>query len=581
MSFHWSLAPDRTEAARVLAAQANISPLLARCLLNRQVQEADAVARFLQPRLRHLSDPFLLPNMRVAVDRLFEARARQESLVIFGDYDVDGITSTALLFQVFQALGWRVKYYLPHRVDDGYGLSREGVERCLERCPATLLLAVDCGSTAVETIARLQQNGIDVVVLDHHQVASPPPPARALVNPRAGTGNEAPHAGNGCELEAKDLCSVGLAFKLAHALTKRGRELGLAEAFQLDLRQFLELVALGTIADLVPLTSENRLFATRGLERLNTTPHLGLQALKGVAQVLAPIHVPAVAFQLAPRLNAAGRLEDAAAALELLLTRDRAEADRLAQNLEGRNRERQAIERAMAEEVIRTVRAKFNPTTDFVIVEGKMPWHIGVVGIVASRVLRAFHRPTIIAGGDGESWRGSGRSIEGFDLAAALRDCSDLLLRHGGHALAAGVSLQAANLDALRVRLNALASQRLTAEQLRPTLRLDARVSLAELTVEQVAEFAGLEPIGHGNPPVQFAAHNLHCLQPPRRMGRDQRHLKMWLTDGAATLEAVGWGMGNSAVPAEPFDMAFLPRLNHYDGRDSVQLEVLDWRYSD
>ena len=362
--------------------------------------------------------------MAAAVERLFLARRKDEPLVIFGDYDVDGVTSTALLTEILTALGWRVNHYLPHRLDEGYGLSQDGVENCLRRFPIKLLLAVDCGSTAVPSVEWLRQRGVDVIVLDHHQVSNPPPLATALVNPRSGTGT------------FTELCSVGLAFKLAHALVKRGRETGLAGAQDFDLRPLLDLVALGTVADLVPLTGENRILVTTGLQRLQGTPRPGLIALKAVAEVKGPIGVYEVGFQLGPRLNAAGRLETAVEALNLLLAQNLTEAEPLARDLDARNRERQQIERSIAEEAIGAVRAKFDAQTDYVIVEGQLLWHVGVVGIVASRVLREFHRPTIIMGGEGEEWRGSGRSIEGFDLAAALRECQDLLVRHGGHAMA-------------------------------------------------------------------------------------------------------------------------------------------------
>ncbi len=557
--------------------------MLAQCLLNRGLSEPAAIAAFLQPRLKHLADPFRLPNMAAAVERLLQARARGEALVIFGDYDVDGVTSTALLLEVLRPLGWNVNYHLPHRMDEGYGLSADGVEHCLAKCPATLLLAVDCGSTAVATIASLRQRGVDVIVLDHHQVSSPAPEATALVNPQLGLAHASCSPGNplnpgDSSPPFTELCSAGLAFKLAHALIKRGREIGLPGAAEFDLRPLLDLVALGTIADLVPLTGENRILVSAGLERLNTTKRPGLAALKDVAQSPALLGTYEVGFQLAPRLNAAGRLETAEDALRLLLARDLAEALPIARNLDACNRERQKIERRIAEEVTAAVRAKFNPQTDFVIVEGQLPWHIGVVGIVASRVLQQFYRPTIILGGDGEAFRGSGRSITGFDLAAALRECGDLLIRAGGHAMAAGLSLSCANLGPLRTRLNELARRALKPDDLQPPLRLDAEVTLNELTLECLAAFAQLTPTGQGNPPVRLLARNVTLQRPPQRMGADKQHLKLWVTDGTAAQEAVWWNAANEPQPPLRFDLAFVPQINDYNGRRSVQLKVLDWR---
>jgi single-stranded-DNA-specific exonuclease len=507
--------------------------------------------------------------MGAAVERLLQARERNEPLVIFGDYDVDGVTSTALLLDVLRPLGWNVQYYLPNRMDEGYGLSQDGVENCLAKFPVTLLFAVDCGSNAVASIASLRQRSIDVIVLDHHQVCSPAPDATALVNPQLGLPPTPPFV---------ELCSAGLAFKLAHALVKRGRDMGLPGAAEFDLRPLLDLVALGTIADIVPLTGENRILVTAGLERLNATQRPGLIALKRVAQSPTSLGTYEVGFQLAPRLNAAGRLETAEGALRLLLARDLAEALPIAQALDAHNRERQKIERGISEEVIASLHARFNPLTDFVIVEGQLPWHIGVVGIVAARVLQQFYRPTIILGGDGAQFRGSGRSIAGFDLAAALRQCDDLLVRHGGHAMAAGVTLQADSLIAFRARLNELARSALKSEELHPPLRLDAEVRLDAMTLEHLGILDRLKPTGQGNPAVQFFARNLTLQRPPQRMGADKQHLKLWITDGATIHEAVWWAAGNEPLPTPRFDLAFAPQVNNYNNRRTVQLKVLDWR---
>ncbi|HOX56563.1 MAG TPA: DHHA1 domain-containing protein [Candidatus Paceibacterota bacterium] len=588
MKFRWSLASPQPRLAAQLADALRIPPLLAQCLLNRGLTEPNAGAAFLQPRLRQLADPFLLPQMGAAVERLLQARLRNEPLVIFGDYDVDGVTSTALLMEVLGALGCQVRYYLPHRMEEGYGLSQEAVDKCLAQSPTSLLLAVDCGSTASSVIAALRQRGVDVIVLDHHQVGSPTPAAVALVNPQlalpspsADTRQTPPI--NPCgSIETcgsfTELCSVGLAFKLAHALLKRARETGLPGASALDLRPLLDLVALGTIADVVPLTGENRILASVGLERLNTTQRPGLAALKKVAQSPARLGTYEVGFQLAPRLNAAGRLETAEEALRLLLARDLAEALPIAQSLDTCNHDRQKIERGIADQVIAAVRTRFNPQTDFAIVEGDPSWHIGVVGIVAARVLQQFYRPTIILGGDGTDLRGSGRSIPGFDLAAALRECAGLLHRQGGHAMAAGLSLPFANLDTFRARFNQIARRTLKPEELQPPLRLDAEIAFAELDLECLAAIDRLRPIGQGNPPVQLLARGLNQQRPPQRMGAEKQHLKLWMTDGHTTHEAVWWGAANEPLPAAPFDLAFAPQINDYNGRRTIQLKVLDWR---
>ena len=575
MKFRWSLAPPQPLLAEPLAAQLKISPLLAQCLLNRGLSEPTAIERFLAPRLKNLADPFLLPNMGAAVERLLLAHERDEPLVIFGDYDVDGVTSTTLLLEVLRKLGWRVDAYLPHRMDEGYGLSRDGVENCLKKFPVKLLLAVDCGSTAVETIAWLRGQRVDVIVLDHHQVSNPPPAAVALVNPQLTSTPEIVNRKSAI-VNFQELCSAGLAFKLAHALLKRGRETGLPGAAEFDLKSLLDLVALGTIADLVPLIGENRILVTAGLERLNTTQRAGIVALKEVAQSPAKLGTHDVGFQIAPRLNASGRLETAEESLHLLLAETLDEALPLAQNLDARNRERQKIERGISDAAGGIVRSKFDAEKDFVIVEGELLWHIGVVGIVASRVLAEFYRPTIILGGDAEQWRGSGRSIAGFDLAAALRECDDLLIKHGGHAMAAGLTIAPDKVDLFRSRLNEIARRTLKPEDLQPPLRLDAEVALSEITLDSLAELEQLKPMGQGNPALQFCARNLTQKKPPLRMGATKQHVKLWVTDGAVTHEAVWWNAG--ALPDGKFDLAFAPSVNEFNGRTTVLLKVLDWR---
>jgi len=571
MKFRWTLAPPQPLLAGQLAASLKISPLLAQCLLNRGHSEPGEIENFLTPRLKNLADPFLLPNMAAAVERLFRAREQSEPLVIFGDYDVDGVTSTALLVEVLRSLGWMVDFYLPNRMDEGYGLSADGVENCLKKFPVKLLLAVDCGSTAVENIAWLRERGVDVIVLDHHQFSNPAPAAVALVNPQLSTFNPQPST------LFTELCSAGLAFKLAHALIKRGRKIGLPGAADFDLRPLLDLVALGTIADLVPLIGENRILVTAGLEKLNTTNRAGILALKQVAQSPEKLGTHDVGFQLAPRLNAAGRLETAEEALHLILAKTLETALPLAQNLDLRNRERQKIEKTIVEEVVGVVRSKFDAQKDFVIVEGQLLWHIGVVGIVASRVLSEFYRPTIIIGGENGEMRGSGRSIAGFDLAAALRECDDLLVRHGGHAMAAGLSIAPEKIDLLREKLNGLAHLRLKPEDLQPPLRLDAEVGLGEINLESLAELEKLKPTGQGNPSVQFCARCVTHGRPLQRMGADKQHVKLWVTDGARTHEAVWWNGGDKSLPVGRFDLAFAPSVNEFNGRRAVQLKVLDW----
>ena len=562
------MATPSTASMEVLRRERGLSELVTTCLVNRGIVTTESTDTFLDPRLRSLSDPMVLPDIRLAIERLFLARERNEPVVIFGDYDVDGVTSTAILTEVFTTLGWRCSQYLPHRRDEGYGLSQAGVENCLARHPTALLLAVDCGSTAVEPIQWLNSRGVDVLVLDHHQLSDPLPPALALVNPL-----RSPEAG------IAPFCSAGLAFKLAHALVKHGREAGLSGFDTYNLKPLLDLVALGTIADLVPLVGENRVLVHAGLERLDATARLGLQALKRVARTRSPMGVYEVGFQLGPRLNAAGRLETAEDALRLLLCDRETEAQSLAEVLDQQNRERQDVEKRIAQEALERVRNRFDPQRDLVIVEGDASWHIGVVGIVASRVLREFHRPTLILGGDGTVWRGSGRSVSGFDLAAALRDCTDLLEKHGGHAMAAGLSIDPAHLETFRQRINDLARQRLRPEHLQPEVRIDAAIPLRALSLPVVGDLRRLEPFGIGNPVVQLAVRGLTHARPPQRL--KELHWKFWVTDGGAPVETVWWGAGDRPIPEGRFDLAVIPEAGEYGGRRFLQLRLIDWKPSD
>jgi single-stranded-DNA-specific exonuclease len=568
LNSRWVTATPPPECTEALRRERGISELVATCLINRGIVTTEAADAFLDPRLRSLSDPMILPDIRLAIDRLFLARERNEPLVIFGDYDVDGVTSTAILTEVLTTLGWQCSQYLPHRRDEGYGLSQAGVENCLARHPTSLLLAVDCGSTAVDPIGWLNSRGVDVLVLDHHQLSDPLPPALALVNPlRSPNAAIAP------------FCSAGLAFKLAHALVKHGRESGLVGFDTYNLKPLLDLVALGTIADLVPLIGENRILVHAGLERLDSTSRVGLQALKRVSRTRSPMGVYEVGFQLGPRLNAAGRLETAEDALRLLLCDRESEAQSLAEVLDLQNRERQEVEKRIAQEAGERVRNRFDPERDLVIVEGDASWHIGVVGIVASRVLREFQRPTLILGGDGTLWRGSGRSISGFDLAGALRDCSDLLEKHGGHAMAAGLSIDPARLEAFRLRINDLARERLRPEHLQPEVRIDASIPLRSLSLPVVADLRRLEPFGMGNPVVQLAVRGLSHARPPQRL--KEQHWKFWVTDGGTPVETVWWAAGDRPVPEGRFDLAVIPEAGDYGGRRFLQLRLIDWKTSD
>ncbi|MGV3532352.1 MAG: single-stranded-DNA-specific exonuclease RecJ, partial [Chthoniobacteraceae bacterium] len=433
---------------------------VAELLCRRGLTCLESVSRHLEPKLKALADPFLLPAMGPAVDRLLLALDRKERIVLYGDYDVDGVTSLALLARVLRAFGAEVECFLPLRMEEGYGLTPDGVSRCLETCRPRLLIAVDCGTSSVAEIARVRATGVDVLVFDHHESKSTLPDCTALVNPKLGS-------------DFTYLCSVGIVFKVAHALLKRRPLAGF------DLKEYLDLVAVGTVADLVPLVGENRILVKRGLAQLAQTKFAGLRALMEVSSIRPPLYPVDVGFKLGPRMNAAGRLGTAQDALELLLTEDPARAATLARSLDAQNRERRAVEDAVLTAAELQLGECFAPDRDAAIIVGAEGWHPGVVGIVASRLMRRHHRPTLVIGFDEDGrGKGSGRSIAGLSLVQALTECGVHLEAYGGHEMAAGLTVHMGRFGEFREAFRNCARRLLTDEQLQPRLHLDAELSL-------------------------------------------------------------------------------------------------------
>jgi single-stranded-DNA-specific exonuclease len=554
----WVIAKPEPALAETLARELHLALPITQVLVNRGYRTVDAASSFLSPQLRQLGDPFELPDMAAAVDRILAAIATKERIVIYGDYDVDGVTSSALLQRVLQAAGATVANFLPQRAEEGYGLSQDGIARCLKEHKPQLLIAVDCGTSSAREIADLQKQGVDTIVLDHHEPPGELPKCVALVNPKRIAGSA-----------LGVLASVGVAFKLAHALLKREKQL----AERIDLREHLDLVAVGTVADIVPLTGENRILVRAGMERLPQTQKIGLRALMDIADVPDKVTTYHVGFRIGPRLNAAGRLADAMAALELLLTTDAARTTELAKLLNEHNAKRQGIESQITEEAIAMARAN---SGDRVLVLAKEGWHVGVIGIVASRVLQAFHRPTVVIGIEEGMGRGSCRSVSGFSIVAALQHCAPLLEKFGGHEMAAGLSVKAGNVDELREMLNEFAARTLKDEDLLPQVRIDAMVKLDDLDADFFEQLERLEPCGTENPIPVFVVEGVHLRGKPRIVGKN--HLRFSVTDGDTTLQAIWWGKGDFEFPEGAFDIAFTPELNEYGGRESVQLKVRDIR---
>ncbi|TAN35686.1 MAG: single-stranded-DNA-specific exonuclease RecJ [Verrucomicrobia bacterium] len=556
----WRLAAADERQTETLAAELKL-PLPAAHLLAARGYTAPLIAeKFLRARLSDLSEPERLPNITVAVERLAYALAAHEKIVIFGDYDADGLTSAALLVRFLRALGAEVAAFIPHRLDDGYGLTAPALAKCIEQHQPQLIITVDCGTCSPDAV---RSTDVPLIVTDHHDPAGEISPALAVVNPKLGD-----------DPILRQLAGVGVAFKLCHALLKHLRK---NNGTTVDLKDFLDLVAIGTVADIVPLTGENRILVRHGLLRLAETKNIGLAALMDVAGLAENPDAWHLGFVLGPRLNAVGRLGNAAKVLELLLTDDTAHAHELAQQLDTANRERQEIERRIVAEAMREIDASFDPARIFGLVVANAGWHPGVVGIVAARLVQRYRRPSIVLAQEADgTCRGSCRSIEEFHLVEHLAQCADLLTRYGGHGLAAGLSLDAKNLPAFQKRFNELAHQTLANVDLRPTLRLDGWLALREANDELHDALERLRPFGqHHSDPV-WAVRGARLMGAPRRMAKDT--LGLTLTGDGVMLRAVGFGMAQREIPDGPLDIAFHLRRQTWQGNTALQLQLLDFR---
>lgn len=554
----WNLLETPVDAAQ-LAAALKVPPIVGTLLWQRGHRTVEAAQQFLEPRLHSLGDPFLLTDLEKAAGRIWQAIERQEKIVIFGDYDVDGITSSTLLWRVLGKLGaTRATTFLPHRMDEGYGLSQEGVERCVEEHAPQLLIAVDCGTTAPDQVDWLNSRGVDVLIIDHHALAERKPAAVALVNPQQDGAYEY-------------LASVGLIFKLCHGLLKVRPD----AQKRVDLREYLDLVAVGTVADIVPLVGDNRIFVRRGLTQLAATLNPGLRALIQIAQIRGVPSTSDVGFRIGPRLNASGRLGDATLSLRLLTTEDVAEAQKIARELDANNRERQGLEQTILEEAQRALLASVNPADERAIVLASRGWHIGVIGIVASRIQRAHHRPTIIIGIDENGvGKGSGRSIEGCSLVEGLGQCAEHLMVYGGHEMAAGLTIAEDKVDAFRGAFSRYARSVLQEEHLQPCLELSGAIELSELNEELFHQIQQLAPFGRENPEPIFVFRGTKCRRTPRPFGRG--HFKMSLDACGMECEVVAFGLAQHTPPANGSQLAGALDWDDYHNR--VQIRLLDWQ---
>jgi single-stranded-DNA-specific exonuclease len=530
-------------------------PCVARLLQRKGLSNDEEAADFLRPRLRRLSDPFLLPNMRRAVDRILCAITDRQRIVLYGDYDVDGVTSLALLNEMLCAYGTVPALFLPSRMEEGYGLSTEGIERCWQAHQPQLLIAVDCGTGSRAEVADIRARGSDVIVLDHHEPKDTLPDCVAIVNPKCAEDSAFSY-----------LCSVGIVFKLCHALLKTRPLAGF------DLRRRLDLVALGTVADIVPLEGENRILVHHGVREIARRRLLGMSKLMDVAAVRPPIAAEHIGFRLGPRLNAAGRLATAEKALRLLLTADVAEAVTLAGELDEQNRDRQSLER----EIVKAAEARIaneNLSQSPAIVLGGRDWHPGVLGIVASRIARSYHRPTIIVGFDDAGLgKGSGRSIPGLSLVSVLGRCGNLLEKFGGHEMAAGLTIREENLPVFATAFQDNCRASLSPEQLEPCLYLDDELTLRELTWDLLRWLEMLQPFGQGNPQPLFFLRRVEPIAPPKIL--KEKHLILRLRQNGHHQRAIFFDGAAEPLPLPPWDVAFRISRDEYEGEARLQMEV-------
>lgn len=552
-------APDTTVVA-ALCAELKLPPEVCALLVRRGFEAGDSAKRFLRPRLEQLHAPSGLRDLEVAVERLALALERGETILVHGDYDVDGICSTTLLTRTLRALGGQVVPFIPRRIEDGYDLTAAGV-RAAQAAGARVVVTCDCGTSAHGPIGDLMAQGVDVIVTDHHLPGGPLPPALAVLNPQR----------QDCDYPDKGLAGVGVAFKLALALTRR-----LGGSDNTVMRQ-LDLVALATIADIAPLRGENRVLVRYGLRLLNETENVGLRALIRAAGLDGkPLTSGRVGYILAPRLNAVGRLGHALRGVELLLCEREHEANVIARELEELNRKRQELDRQTLEQARAMVRRLDLASTYGLVLAGE-GWHPGVIGIVASRIVEDTGRPTLlIALHDGEG-KGSGRSIGAFDLHAGLGECRDLLVRFGGHRAAAGVTIRAEHVPALAERFNQVACARLRAEDLVPELRIDLELSLDAATGELETLLRHFEPFGVGNAAPLLASRGVRLLGRPRTVGSDG--LKLRLATATGEVEALGWGMGWMAGeldPDTPIDIAYRVERDEFRGVSRLVLKLAD-----
>lgn len=561
-SRRWVLAPEADPAlVDKLSAETQLPPTILKILIGRSIDQPELISRFLKPELSHLKDPFTMLGMEDAVNRVTSALMANEKIMIYGDYDVDGITATALLYMTLNKLGAQVDYYLPNRLVEGYGLSEKGIDAAGEK-GVTLIITVDTGITAIEEVKYAAGRGIDIVITDHHEQGDGIPDAVAIVDPRQPN----------CEYGGA-LAGVGVAFKLAQALYERLNQ---------DIRELyehLDLVALGTSADIVPLVGENRVLTRFGMEQISRTTKPGLKSLAFVSGLMGKaIGTGQIIFILAPRINALGRLGDARQAIRLLCTRDESLAKEIARMLDEQNKKRKKIDEQTLNEALAQMKEVVDIENDRAIVLAGEGWHQGVIGIVASRLVERYHLPTVmIAVSDGEG-KGSARSIPGFHLCEALKECEHLLIRYGGHKYAAGLSIKSEHIPEFREKFKEVSMAKLTDDNIVPKLNIDLEIDLSEIDTPFMDLMESFAPFGPQNMRPVFLTRNCEVLGQPFVVGSN--HLKMRVRKGNAVLDVIGFGFGQMAQIISDrgclIDIVYSVEYNTYNGVTRIQIRLKD-----
>jgi len=559
------------EIVERLSRSLSISQILARFLVLRGFTEADSARAFLKPSLSDLADPFDLPSMKETVDRLVQALDKKQSVLIVGDYDVDGITSTVMLSRVLTALGNEPMHITPKRKEEGYGLTRQVIERGLEMGEIDLVVALDCGTNSSEEYAFLQSKGIDLLVVDHHQAKTEKPHGAILLNPHLHQNGGEPW---------RDLCTAGLTFKLSHALIKRLRENDCRAAKAISPKDYLALASLGTLADMVPLQGENRILARYGLKHLAHQPGFGLESLISVSGITANPSLDAedVTFRIAPRINACGRLNMPEFATELLLSEDREACKILANKIDGFNIERREIESQLTAEAVAMAEEIYSDEPAVVVFGEGNHWNPGVVGIVAGKLASNLQKPCIVLAKDGIEYKGSGRSVPGVDMVRTLSLCKKLLTHWGGHPAAVGMNLPQENLVQFQEAF-ILAVKEITGNSLpEPFLTINATLNPEDLRPELLLEINNLSPFGQENPEPTLALRGVRLSGPPRRVGSGD-HFQFSIFNGEESVSGIAWQMGDNIPPTSyPLDLALRFRWNHWNGRRLPQMVLRDWR---